>query len=829
MDGLIQDLRFALRMIAKNPGFTALVVLTLGLGIGANTAIFSLMDQVLLRALPVKDPERLVLLDGPGPFRGRTFNDQTFSYPMYRDLRDRNTVLDGLVARFSTPASFSLGGQTERVTAEVVSGNYFEVLGVRPILGRAFSQGDDRTPGGHPVVVLSHGFWTRRFGADPKALNQTVNVNGYPMTIVGVAPRGFGGFEVGSAADVFVPMMMKAQMTPTWDDLENRGTRWINVIGRLKEGVSREQADAGLNVAYRQILAEEVEHIEDPGGTFRARYVAKHLDVLPGFRGISGLRRSFSTPLVMLMAMVGLVLLIACANVANLLVARATTRQRELAIRLALGAGRRQIVRQLVVESLGLGMMGGVAGLVVASWTGDLLIRALPFDGTSRALSSSPDLRVWSFTFGLSVLTGVLFGLVPAVQAARPALTGTLKEEAAAVVGGSSVRLRKILVVAQVALSLLLLVGAGLFARSLYNLRSLDPGFETDSLLTFSVDPTLNGHDQRATHALFRRLRQDLASIPGVTAASTAVSGVLSGSEMIMTVKVDGYERREDEDTNPHANIVGPGYFATLGTPLLAGREFTDLDEEQGAPRVAVVNETFARYFFKGESALGRRFGFGRDKGNEVEIVGVVKDDHAVNLRDQTPRWVYTPAAEREDLDQMTFYVRGRGESGALVRSVRDAVKRADPDMPVFDLKSMKTQVDESLFLDRMVAALSACFGLLATLLACVGLYGVMAFTVVRRTREIGIRMALGAARRSVLWLVMREVAVLAGIGIALGLPSAWALARVIQSQLFGLAPHDPVTLAAATALLATVTLLAGYVPARRATLVEPMRALHYE
>jgi predicted permease len=829
VDGLLQDLRFAVRMIAKSPGFTLIVILTLGLGIGANTAIFTLMDQVLLRALPVKDPARLVLLDGPGPFIGRTNNDQTFSYPMYRDLRDGATALNGLLARFSTAASLSFGGQTERVTAEVVSGNYFEVLGVRPVLGRSLSPDDDRTPGGHPVVVLSHGLWTRRFGADSAILNQTVNVNGHPMTVVGVAPRGFGGFEVGSSADIFVPMMMKAQMTPTWDDLDNRRSRWVNIVGRLKDGDSREQAEGALNVVYRRLLPEDLAQMGSADERFRSRFLAKHLDVLPGYRGISGLRRDFSTPLVILMSMVGLVLLIACANVANLLVARATTRQHELAIRLAMGASRRQIVRQLVVESLLLSLMGGIAGLLFASWTGDLLLRALPFEGAARALSAAPDLRVMTFALAVSLATGVLFGLLPALQATRPSLSGTLKEESGRVVGGSSVRVRKLLVVAQVALSLLLLVGAGLFARSLYNLRHLDPGFDTESLLTFSIDPTLNGHDQPGTHALFRLIRDDLASLPQVRSVSMAANGALTGNFMIMTVKVDGYESREDEDLNPHANFVGPGYFATMETPLLEGREFTDLDEAKGAPRVAVVNETFARYFFKGRSALGHRFGFGPDKGNEIEIVGVVKDDHAVSLRDPVARWVYTPTAAGLDLDQVTFYVRGRGDERAMAAAARESVKRADAGMPVFDLKTMRVQVDESLFLDRMVAALSACFGLLATLLACVGLYGVMAFTVARRTREIGIRMALGAARVSVLWLVMREAAVLAGIGIALGLPGAWALARVVESQFFGLSAADPTTLACATAALATVTLLAGYLPARRATEVEPVQALRYE
>ena len=824
-----REMKFAFRALRKQPAFTAVVILTLGLGIGANTAIFSLLDQVLLRRLPVRDPQQLVLLDGPGPFQGRTFNRQTFSYPMYRDFRDRTEVFSGVFGRMATAVTSTYAGQTERVNAELVTGNFFDVLGVRPALGRVLSASDDGAPGAHPVAVLGYGYWTRRFGGDPSILNQTISLNGHPMTIVGVSARGFDGVQVGAPPDVMVPVTMKAQMTPTWDDLENRRSRWLTVMARLAPGVTRERAEAQMNVVYRQILEAEAAALPTTASqSFRQRFVAKHLDVLPGARGLSDLRSQFNTPLVVLMCMVGVVLLIACANIANLLLARAASRQREVSIRLALGAGRGRIVSQQLAESAVLAAAGTGVGLLLATWTGSFLLAALPGEGGSRGLHAGPDARVIAFALALAVVTALIFSIMPSLHATRTSVSGALKDEAGSVAGGGrQARMRSALVIAQVALSMVLLSGAALFARSLFNLRSVDPGFAVDRLVAFSIDPSLSGYDTARSRTLFARLQTELSTLPGVRSVAMAEIGPLTGSNWSMTVKVDGYAAKENEDLNPSVDGIAPGYFSTLGVPLIAGREFTPADDH-GAPRVAVVNETMARYFFGSSNPLGRRFGFGRDRATDIEIVGVVKDTRSQDLRTEPVRFVYIPYSQDPNLGPLTFYVRAAGAQSPAT-AIREAVQRVDPSLPMYDMKTMATQVDESLFIDRKVAALSVAFGALATLLAAIGLYGVISYAVARRTREIGIRMALGAERRRVLWLVLREAAALAGIGIAAGLLAAVLLVRYVQAQLYGLSATDPRTLFAAAIVLAVIALVAGYVPARRATAIDPMRALRTE
>jgi predicted permease len=829
MNAFVQDVRYAVRTLVKTPAFTLVVVLTLALGIGANTAIFSLTDQVLLRLLPVKSPEQLVLLDGPGAFQGRTFNNGTFSYPMYRDFREENTVFDGVLARFPSPLTLMTNGQAERVNGELVSGNYFDVLGVRAHLGRTFTQDDDKTPGGHPVVILTHSFWMRRFARDPGVLNRSVTLNGQPMTIVGVAPPGFFGIVVGESPDVLVPVMMKAQMTPTWDDLLNRRSRWLTVMARLKPGVSAAQAESAMNLVYRRINEQEIEEIQNRSKSFRERFVSKHLFLRAGQRGRSDLRQDFSTPILVLMGMVGLVLLIACANVANLLLARGAARQKEVAIRLALGGSRGAIVRQRLIESLVLAAAGALLGLAFAWWTGALLLKMLPFDSGAQTLSASPDIRAIAFAFAGALLTALLFGLAPALQSTRPALVSTLKDESGSVVGGTGhARFRKGLVVAQVGLSVLLLAGAGLFARSLYNLKTLNPGFQADQLLGFSIDPSLNGYSRERSIALFEQLEAGLAQLPDVRSATASVIPLMTNSEWSSTVKVEGYTGKEGEDMNPSVNGIGPGFFATMGQPLVKGREFT-VKDVSGAPRVAIINETMAKYFFGTDNPVGRHIGWGRDKVLDIEIVGVAKDSKSATLRQEAKRFVYVPYMQEAEIGQMTFYVRARGDAAGVGASVRQVALRVDPNLPIFDMKTMTTVMDESLFIERMVAALSVAFGGLATLLAAIGLYGVMSYTVARRTREIGIRMALGAERNSVMWLVLKEVALMVGIGVGVGLPLAVALSRIVQSQLFDLSAHDPIALVTAAAILTSVALAAGYLPARRATRVDPMLALRYE
>jgi predicted permease len=585
-------------------------------------------------------------------------------------------------------------------------------------------------------------------------------------------------------------------------------------------------------VLYSQLVREDLATVEGSRSErYRSAFLAKKLILHPGGRGASELRDESKKPLMVLMAMVGLVLLIACANVANLLLARASSRQREVAVRIALGASRARIVRQLLVECLVLAAAGGAAGLAVASWTGGLLVRALPFEAAPRVLSSEPDLRVALFALTLSAITALAFGLAPALQATRLDLAPTLKNEATSVMGGSApFRFRKGLVVAQVALSLLLLIGAGLFTRSLMNLRQLDPGFQPEQLLTFRVDPSLNGYGVDRRIEVHERIRDELAAEPGVRSVSLADTPLMTDSNSSSTIKVDGYEAKEGENMNPNFNSVGPDFFRTLGLTLLSGRDFTDADVA-GAQKVAVVNETFARYYYADKDPKGRRFGYGRDNDKkDIEIVGVVKDGKAANLREEKIRFVYVPYRQQPEIvGSMTFYVRTSLDPGALAPRMRAAVARVDAALPVTGLKTMQAQIGESLFAERLVAALSACFGLLATLLAALGLYGVMSYAVSLRTREIGIRVALGANRRTVLGMVLKEVAVLAAIGVAVGLPSGYGLGRLIEAQLFGLTARDPLTFVVATLTLVVTALLAGYLPAARATRVHPMVALRYQ
>jgi len=833
MAAFLSDLHHSFRMLQKSPLFTTVAIASLALGLGANTAIFTVLDQVLLRPLPVKNPSELVLMSDPGSNRGN-FNgdnsDRLFSRVLYTELRDRSQVFSGLIARFPTNANFVYQGQSESISAEVVSGNYFDVLGVSADRGRLLSAADDIKKSGHPVVVLGYAFWQRRFGGDNAILGKTARVNNALMTIIGVAPREFFGVDVGRNPDVYVPLAMKTEMTPTWDGYDDRGSHYLHILGRLKPQMTIKQASPSLQVIFKPMLDADLANMTgNISQRFRDRFLAKALIVTPAYNGVPTFRENTSTPLYVLMAMVGLVLLIACANVANLLVARGLGRQKEIAIRLAMGASRADIIRQLLAESMVLATLGAIAGLIVSAWTSGLLIESIPSQGGVSGLNASLDPRTIAFTFVLALITGIGFGLLPSIQSTRPNVYPTLKDQAGGVIGGfGQIRSRQALVVAQVALSLLLLVGAGLFTRSLMNLRKLDPGFQTANMLTFSLDASRNGYTPARIRETYQTVQERLNTVPGVRSSGLNEVALLSGDNNLESIHIDGYQAKQDEDMNPHFSRISPGYFSTLGTPLLLGRDFTAADR-LGSPKVAVVNESFAKHYFNDQNPLGRKFGYHHDGPGDVEIVGVAKDTKYDSLRNDHPRIVYVPYLQEAAPGYISVDVRTAASPEAIVPAVRREIAKVDSNLAIFDLKTMEAQVSESLFAERLIATLCACFGALATILASVGLYGVTAFSVARRTREIGIRMALGAGRASVLAMILKEVAWMCLIGVALGIPLAIALSRYLVSQLYGVAPTDLPTLIVAALTMMCVSLTAGLLPARRAATVDPTIALRYE
>jgi putative ABC transport system permease protein len=826
MGTLLQDVRYSVRMLLKTPGVTFIAALTLALGMGANTAIFSLLDQVLLRRLPVSNPQELVVLRSPGPMRGMISSDgdnaNCFSYPLYQKLREQNTVLAGLLARYAIPLSVSAQGQTERAGGELVSGNYFEVLGVQPALGRVFSLQDDRQPGAHPVVVLSHAYWQRRFAANPGILNQTLLINGHALTVVGVTRAGFDGVQIGQTPDIFIPLTMKAQMTPNWNGLDNWNAYWLAVMGRLQPGQTREQAQAALAPLYRALLEEQLPKIQGWNQQQRDRFLNKPLELQPGAQGRTILQRDARAPLWALFGMVLGVLLIACTNVANLLFVRGLGRQRELAIRLALGAQRSALVRQLLVESVLLSLLGGALGLLIGVWLNEALIQMVTSGGLARGLTSNLDWRVLLFTGALSLGTGLLFGLIPAWRVTQGDMTPALKDQSAASSASrAQTRLRKGLVTAQVALTMLLLVGAGLFTRTLWNLRSVDLGMEASQLITFSIAPEL-------TAALGDQLTEALRAVPGVQSVAAAEVALLTGNNYGSNITVEGQTDRQD--TNINENWVGPGYFSALSMPLLRGREFT-LADTAASQKVAIVNETFVKRFLGERSPLGVRFGFGAGNNvkTDIEIVGVVKDAKYANVREEVRPFAYLPYTQHDTLGNLTFYVRTQQPIASLVPLLRREVQRLDANLPIFDLKTVETVIGENLFGQRLVAWLSLCFGALAALLAGVGLYGVLAYWVVQRTHEIGIRVALGAGPGKIRGLVLGQGMRLTLLGVLVGLLGGLALARGLSSLLYGVQAFDPLSFLAAGLLLSLIALLACWVPARRATKVDPLVALRYE
>jgi predicted permease len=835
METLIQDTRYGLRMLIKSPGFTVIAILTLALGIGVNTAIFSLLNQVLLSRLPVRQPEQLVIVSSPGSKQGHVSSDtsdgaESFSYPMYKDLRDHNEIMEGFIARFSTSLSITFQGQTERTSGELVSGNYFEVLGVNPAIGRTFTSEDDITPGGHPVAVLNHGFWARRFASDPSILNQTMVINGQVMTIVGVAQAGFGGVQVGQTPDIFIPMTMKAQMTPNWDGLSDRRDYWLNVLGRIKPGSTREQAQAGLQPLYRSLLESEASLQGGISPQTLEQFLSRPLVLEDGSQGRQIIQRDTFRPLSTLMGMVVLVLLITCANLASLLITRGVSRQKEIAIRQALGASRWRLIRQLLVESLVLSLAGGLLGMLVAAWALAGLLQWVPQDDWLSSISTELDQRMLIFNFSLSVLTGIFFGLIPALKSTRTKLSSTLKDQGRnASAGIAHAGLRKGLVVAEIALTMILLIAAGLFARSLYNLRNLDVGMRTDSLITFSIAPELSGYNSARSKELYGQLQESISSLPGVEAVSAAEIRVFADSSTGSNITVEGYTPTEDEDMHAFRNHIAPDYFATLGIPLIAGREFTRADTAQ-SQKVSIVSESFARRYFGENNVIGRRMKFGAGNSPlDIEIVGVVKDSKHGGVREEANPFVYIPYTQRRSVGEMTFYVRTSQKPETVASSLRQEVARYDSSLPVFSLRTLKEQIDQSIFGDRLLAMLSSAFGLLAASLAVIGIYGVMSYNVTQRTQEIGIRMALGAQTGNVLRMVVAQGMKLVILGVSIGLVAAFAMTRLMSSLLFGVETSDWMTFGVVAAMLTFIAFVACYLPALRATKVDPMVALRYE
>src|SRR5580692_3206355 len=860
MENLIQDIRFAFRTFLKNPGFALLAVLTIALGIGANTAIFTVLDSVLLRSLPIPQPQQLVVLTNPdahGMSNGSESGDRSLlAYSEFEYLRDHNEVFSGIFAADSTLAQLSvtipnspsgssasdLPAAQDSARIRMVSGDYFPTLGIRPIIGHAFGPEVDRTRNSSPVAVISHAFWRQRFGADPQVLGRKIQVHQTSFEIIGVAPAGFFGETVGEEPDVWVPMTMQEAIYPG-DDLLSAfpaGTidqrMWLQVMARLKPGITLAQANANVNVVFPGYVSASALRYRLSGDDLKA-YSDQRIDVQRGGRGASTMHNTFGEPLKLLMALVALVLLIACANLANLLLARGAARQREFAVRLSIGAGRGRLIRQLLTESFLLAMLGAALGVVLAQWADSVLLRMVSPTGSvgqeAIQLSLRPDARVLAFTFTVAILTALLFGLIPALRATRLDLSPMLKSGGSgATVEGHSRRfpVGKILVVTQVSISLVLLVAAGLFVRSLQRLSEVKLGYKAERLLLFRVRPIPAGYKDAAIPRVLQDLLDKFKAVPGVSAASLSSNGLFAHSESADPISVEGYIPKPGELPHSRMDQVGPDYFSVVGMPILSGRGITAQDSGNG-PRVAVINQAFAKQFFPNTNPIGKRV-TDTYPGNpaSAEIVGVVADAKYNSLREDVQPRLYTPLFNAMWPEQSAIYeIRTSADPAAVSAALRAVVHDTNSAIPEIEIHTMSGLVDDSLQTDHFVAQLSTAFGLLAIILASVGLYGIMAFTVARRTRDIGIRMALGAGRSKIVRQVLSETLILMVIGIAVGVPIALAGTRLIKSMLFGLGAVDPVAIVAACAILAVIAGLAGYIPARRASQVDPMVALRYE
>jgi predicted permease len=836
MPSLIQDLRFCLRQIRRSPGFMLTAVLTLALGVGANTAIFSLLDQALLRSLPVRDPQQLAILRSPSKaWDGSSGDngagvDKSFSYPMYRDLRDHGTAFDGLIVTSPADVGIAQNGTSNFAKAEIVSGNYFSVLGVTATRGRLLTANDDTTPGSNPVVVVSFNYWKTRLGMKDNVVGQTLSINGQPFQIIGISAPNFHSAVWGQVPDVFVPVSMLEQIRPgKGSRLQNRRNRSMNIVGRLKPGETPERAQIAMAPLWHALRAEELKALGTRSPRFVDEFLTRgELEVLPGSSGLSYSRDSLRSPLLAVMAMAFLVLLIAAVNVASLLLVRSAARIREFSLRYALGANARRVIQQLLLEGLLIGIAGGATGLLIAPVCIRVLVQRLDPD-TVTAFSTTLDSRLLAFNFAIALAVSVLFSLAPALQLLRPDIVNALKQQTSTITGGT-LNFRRLIVSLQVGLSVLLLVGSGLFVRTMQNLRHIDTGINPSHLITFHIDPLLSGYTQEKIPVLHQRVLETMATLPGVQAVAATDDPELADSDHNGNVTVEGYNPPPDEDYDVEMPLINSDFFHAMQVPLLAGRSFTE-DDDSNHPSVAIVNETLVKHFFSDSAAaIGKRIAIGGGKNLQfMNIVGVTRDAKHSNLRQAAPATLFTPLRQAKIVGQLYLYLRTATPPEQTFAVIRQTMKQIDPGLAVDAMRTMDDQIETTLTSERMIELLAISFGLLATTLAGVGLYGVLAYSTTQRTREIGIRIALGSSRLGVSRLVLIDVLRLAGIGVVLAIPCSVLLSRLLRSQLFGVSTADPVTLGAVVLLIAVVALIAAVLPAHRASSVDPNTALRTE
>jgi len=832
-------IRSAIRSLRRTPVLSAAAVLSLAIGIGANAAIFSIFNQALLRRLPVQQPEQLVTLTAPGQKQGRTSSsnaggsEAVVSYPLFRDLERGQQAFAGIAAHREVPANIAHQGRTSNELALLVSGSYFPVLGVRPALGRLLTPDDDRTPGAHSVVVLSHAYWRSRFGESPSILNDTLVVNGIPMTVVGIAPRGFDGTTIEEMPRVFLPVTMAAAIHSDYDEFDNRRDHWLYMFARLKPGMTRDAAQASINGLFAGIL--QTAELPEMKGALRsdqqrAQFLSRKILLADGARGEQPNRGEMVPIFIILFSMTGIVVLIACANIANLLLARGVSRAGEFAVRLSLGARRTQLIAQLMIESLLLAIAGGTAGLLVARWMLDIVRTTLPSEAGTN-FRFDVDMPLLAFGFGLSLLTALLFGILPAIHSTRIRVMTMAKSQGGVTSTGASGPLRSALVTSQIALALALLVVAGLFAKSLVNIGRIDLGMQISNLTTFTVSPALNGYSDERARVLFEQITEQLSAVRGVSSVAESTMPLLDGSNASANVSVRGFEAGPDADLDASTSFIGPRFFATLGIPLIAGREFSRADVV-ASQAVAIVNEAFAEKFkLARDAVIGTRMELGRnDKPKfDIEIVGFVQNAKYSQAKEDAVPLFFLPYRQRDNLRSMTYYVRSSLDTSDMSAAVSGVLARLDRNLPIEELRTMEEQVRNRAASDLLLAKIAIGFAALATLLAAIGLYGVLAYSVAQRTPEIGVRLALGADGARIRQMILRHVGLLALVGVVVGLAGAFVLGRFAASLLFRVESVDPAVMFAAVSVVIAVSLGAAMVPALRASRIDPARALRWE